>query len=327
MNTNSESRRQNIAPFVVIRSEVKILGRIARKQRQRCFDKLSMTAWCILLPSATFAATLVTSSVDGGGRRAASASYTMDGCIGGLAGVSTVASPPETVKAGYIGQLAEVTSLVVTAAPTSINQGATSQLSGTATLDDQTVSGLAGSDIAWGAVTYPFQSVNSAGLLTAAANVYASPVGNVYGSYLGATSNAIIQVIGPYANSGIPDSWSAQYFGPAPNANAAPAADPDGDSQCNLFEYTAGLDPTNPASIFVLAIAAVPGQPNQKALIWKPWASGRTYAPEFRTNLEGGAYADLAGYGGPATNSTEITITDLNATQPDKFYRIRISMP
>jgi hypothetical protein len=275
---------------------------------------------------ASFAASVITTcSVDGGGQRSTSASYTMDGSLGGIAGIE--GSGADTNKAGYIGQLTEVVSMTATGTPATINQGATSQLTGTATLDDTTVTALAGSDIAWAAVTYPFQSVDGNGLLTAVANVYASPVGNVYGSYLGATSNATVQVLGPWANSGIPDSWYAQYFGPAPNSSAAPTADFDGTGQNNLFKYVAGLDPTNPASVFVLKIAGVTGQPGQKALTWTPLATGRTYSPEYRTNLTFGSYAALAGYTGPTTNSPQVSVTDVNATEKNKFYHIRISYP
>lgn len=267
----------------------------------------------------------VINTIDGGGQRTTSANYTMDGSVGGIAGISSAAS--DTAKHGYIGQLTEVVSLTATGTPSSINQGATSQLTGLATLDDSSVTALTGSDIAWGFVTYPFQSVSSGGLLTAAASVYANPVGNINGSYLGATNNATVQVLGPYANAGIPDSWLVQYFGMAPNPNAAPTADVTGTGQNNLFKYTAGLDPTNPASVFVLKVASVPSQPGQKSLVWKPLATGRTYTPEYRTNLVTGVYTNLTGYAGPQTNSTEVSVTDLSATQASKFYRIKISYP
>jgi hypothetical protein len=277
-----------------------------------------------------FAASVITTStIDGGGRRTSSANYTMDGSVGGIGGISTVASPPETTEAGYIGQLTEVVSLTATGTPASVNEGATSQLSGTAILDDTTVTTLSGSDIDWGFVTYPFQSVSSGGLLTAAANVYASPVGTLNGLYLGSTCSASVQVLGPYANSGIADSWLVQYFGTPPNPNAAPTADADGTGQNNLFKYIAGLDPTNPASVFVLLIQNVTGQPNQKNLLFNPVAGGRTYTPQFRTDMVSGSWATLTGIGGPTTNvpQAQVTVTDPSATQTQKFYRIDISLP
>jgi hypothetical protein len=112
-----------------------------------------------------------------------------------------------------------------------------------------------------------------------------------------------------------------------PNPNAAPTNDVTGTGQNNLFKYTAGLDPTNTASVFKLRIENVAGQPDQKKLTFLPWASGRTYTPEFTTDLVASAYATLTGIGGPTTNDTEVSLTDLNATEAAKFYRIRITYP
>jgi hypothetical protein len=267
----------------------------------------------------------ITSTIDSGGLRTSSANYTMDNSIGGIDGISSAVA--DTAKNGYLGQLTELVSMVVTGTPSSVNEGYTSQLTGTATLDDQTVTALSGSDIDWGFVTYPFQSVDGNGVLTAVANVYATATGTVNGSYLGATGTASVQVLGPYANSGIADSWLLQYFGTPPNPNAAPTADADGTGQNNLFKYVAGLDPTNPASVFALKIASVPGQPSQKNLIYNPLATGRTYTPQFRTNLVSGAWATLTGVNGPVTNITQATVTDLGATNQTRFYRIDISLP
>jgi hypothetical protein len=285
----------------------------------------------MLLASTTFAASsLVTSSVDGGGKRTASANYTMDGSVGGIGGISSASA--DTAKNGYIGQLTEVVSITVTSTPNIVNEDATSQLSGIATLDDSTVSALAGSDVVWNSVAYPLASINGNGLATAA-SVYATTNGTFSGFYLGGSGNSTLEVVdsntdnyGSYANDGIPDSWQVQYFG-LNNPNAAPTADPDGTSQNNLFKYTAGLDPTNPASVFVLKIASVTGQPAQKNLIFNPEVSGRTYTPQFRTNFVTGSWATLTGIGGPTTNINQVTITDLNATQLNKFYRIDISLP
>lgn len=264
-------------------------------------------------------------AMDGGGSHSASENYAVDGSVGSIGGVSS--SSVDATKNGYIGQLTEVTGLSVTGTPVSINQGATSQLSGTVKLDDSTVTALASSDVAWGFVTYPFLSVDSNGLLTAVANVYASPVGTVNGFYLGATGSTSVQVLGPYASAGIADLWLVQYFGLPPNPNAAPYVDADGTGQNNLFKYIAGLNPTNPTSIFVLQIASVPSQPTQKNLIFSPVVGGRIYTVQFSTDLVSGAWAILTGIGGPVTNGNQVTITDLNATQLQKFYRIGISLP
>jgi predicted outer membrane repeat protein len=129
---------------------------------------------------------------------------------------------------------------------------------------------------------------------------------------------------------GVSELWRAQYFGgdgTTTDSLSCAICDADGTGQNNLFKYTAGLDPTNPASVFVLKIASVSGQPTQKNLLFKPWASGRTYTTQFTTNLVGTAYATLPGIGGPTTNANEVTVTDLNAVEQQKFYRIKISFP
>jgi hypothetical protein len=130
---------------------------------------------------------------------------------------------------------------------------------------------------------------------------------------------------GTYAGDGLPDSWQNQYFG-LDNPNAAPNKDVTGTGQNNLFKYTAGLDPTNPASVFRFRVAAVAGQPTQKNLIFSPRYDGRTYTPMYRTNLLSGLWMTLTN-----TNTSDIsttrTVTDLSATTTQKFYRINISIP
>ena len=94
-----------------------------------------------------------------------------------------------------------------------------------------------------------------------------------------------------------------------------------------MFKYVAGLDPTNPASVFVLNIATVTNQPSQLNLLFSPVVAGRTYTPQFSTDLVSGGWASLTGYAGPVTNGNEVTITDLNAVQSNEFYRINIHLP
>jgi hypothetical protein len=69
------------------------------------------------------------------------------------------------------------------------------------------------------------------------------------------------------------------------------------------------------------------GGPPQSSLQFEPLATGRMYIPEFSTNLTLGGWSALTGYVGPVTNGNQATITDMNAVQPQKFYRIRISLP
>ena len=122
-------------------------------------------------------------------------------------------------------------------------------------------------------------------------------------------------------------SWQVQWFGSATNANAAPGADADGTGQTNWFKYVAGLDPTNPASVFVLQIQKAPGPAPQQNLLFSPVATGRNYTSVFSTDLLTGIWLPLTNYAGPVTNGSQLTITDTNAAEPRKFYRINISMP
>jgi hypothetical protein len=103
--------------------------------------------------------------------------------------------------------------------------------------------------------------------------------------------------------------------------------DVDGTGQNNQFKFVAGLDPTNPSSVFVLTIAAVTGQPNQVNLIFNPVVGGRTYTPQFSSDLLSGVWTQLTGYAGPVINGNQATITDLNAAPSNRYYRIDISAP
>ena len=68
-------------------------------------------------PRTSTSYTSATDTADLGGKRATSANYTNDGSAGTVAGLSTVASPSETAKHGYIGQLYDGTGLTLTRNP------------------------------------------------------------------------------------------------------------------------------------------------------------------------------------------------------------------
>ncbi|MGO9243359.1 MAG: hypothetical protein ACLPT4_16955 [Verrucomicrobiia bacterium] len=293
---------------------------------------LALYAPCLFASSA-----LTTSSIDGGGLRTSSANYTMDGSVGGIGGISSDSA--DTAKNGYIGQLTEVVSVVVTSQPDAVGVGSTTLLSGTATLDDSTVASLSGSDVDWSSPNepYPVASINASGVLSPA-DVYAvAPAfvpATVDGYYLGATSNTILEVFAPDSiGDGIPDWWRQAYFDVATPTNNSDCAtcDADGTGQNNLFKFVAGLNPTNPASVFALTVAPVAGQPTQKVLTYNPIliGFGQTYSVQFTTNLVGAAYATLTTTSVLTTNvpQAQVTLTDLSATQTQKFYRVNISLP
>jgi beta-glucanase (GH16 family) len=119
--------------------------------------------------------------------------------------------------------------------------------------------------------------------------------------------------------------WQTRYFTSTSNPSADPAFDADGTGQNNQFKYVAGLDPTNPASVFTLTATVT--NPPTCYLLLVPMAPGRMYTPQFRTDLVSSVWAPLTGYAGPTTNGNQVTFTDLNATQKNKFYRIDIFLP
>jgi hypothetical protein len=123
-------------------------------------------------------------------------------------------------------------------------------------------------------------------------------------------------------------TWQAQYFNCTNCLSAQMGADADGTGQNNLFKYIAGLDPTNPASVFILNVASATNQFQAMNLNFNPLALGRSYTPEFSTNLVSGVWLPLTTYTGPVTNNgSQVTITDTNPIPPQEFYRIDISLP
>ncbi len=105
-----------------------------------------------------------------------------------------------------------------------------------------------------------------------------------------------------------------------------PAADADGTGQNNLFKCVAGLNPTNSASVFVLQINSA-NPPTQENLVFRPVAAGRTYTPQYTTNLVSGVWLPLTAYTVLGTNGNQVTITDMSPLSPQEFYRIQISVP
>ena len=124
------------------------------------------------------------------------------------------------------------------------------------------------------------------------------------------------------------ESWRLTYFGSVANSGAgADAADFDKDGFSNLFEYVAGLVPTDPASIFKSRIEPVVGNATQMKIIFSPIVSGRTYTVKTSPGLGTAAvWTNLTG-GLTNDNGNERTITDTNATVSAKFYRVEITKP
>jgi len=122
--------------------------------------------------------------------------------------------------------------------------------------------------------------------------------------------------------------WQMFYFGSTTNPGAAPDADADGTGQNNQFKYVAGLNPTNPSSVFAFTVANVAGQPTWKDLMFSPAVAGRTYRPDCRTNLVNASWTPLLTFASAwVTNGSQVTVTDTNTVSPLELYRIGISFP
>ena len=266
---------------------------------------------------------------DLGGKSAACAHYTNHGSAGGVGGVSTVASPLQTAKVGYIAQLYDVTGLLVNSAQPMVDEGASLQLGAWQLLDDATLLRTDANAVTWGIVSGPITDITATGLATAGPvfqNTSAT-VSGTFGGFAGLLNFTVLDSLpdnfGDYAGDGLGDDWQVQNFGEN-NPLAAPALDPDGDGQTNQFEFTVGLIPNDPASVFHLRIAPVPGQPSRKKVIFSPRLEGRAYVVESRLTLNG-AWQPLTA-SAQSDNGAERTVTDLDAAGA-KFYRIAITKP
>ena len=275
--------------------------------------------------------TVATDVVDAGGAPAASTNYTNDGSLGGIVGTSTVASPVETNKAGYLGQLTEVTALQLAADSSTVDETTTVELDAWQVLDDDTLVALATSDVSWSVQSGPLTGIDPLGIATADV-VYEDTAAIAQGDYAGFTDTLGLTVLdsipdnfGSYAGDSLDDDWQFDHFG-LDNPDAAPSLDPHRDGQNNAFEFTAGLIPTDAQSRFTIAIAPVPGQPAKKDIIFDPIVAGRTYTVLTSPDLTPGSWDPLVG-GTSSDDGDQRTVTDPAANETRKFYTVEIVKP
>jgi hypothetical protein len=125
---------------------------------------------------------------------------------------------------------------------------------------------------------------------------------------------------GTYASDGLPDSWQVQYYGTG-NPLAAPAATA-ANGRDNLYDYTAALVPTNPASRFI--ITSITGLTSRQ-VSFAPSSPERLYTLEYRTDLTAGAWSNVTGSvlvpGGSGW------LADTNAATGQRFYRLNVVVP
>jgi Tol biopolymer transport system component len=123
---------------------------------------------------------------------------------------------------------------------------------------------------------------------------------------------------------GIPDWWMIQYFGhPTGQAgdNSLAQDDADGTGMSNLDKFLAGLNPTNPASVF--RITSINQQGTNMLISWQA-GGGRTNVVQAAATVNG-PYSNISpdislpGVGDVFTNYLD-SITNLSM----RFYRIKL---
>jgi len=131
----------------------------------------------------------------------------------------------------------------------------------------------------------------------------------------GSTSTLLsITVLSPYT------AWATPY-----NLVQDLNGDDDGDGNSNYFEFTAGLDPKNPNSVFTVTLAPGGGLTNQMAINFKPIISGRTYTVRSSDSLSPANWQPLNAT--PSDTGNVRTVNDTSAIGSKKFYMIEISNP
>lgn len=272
--------------------------------------------------------TISTDIADSGGGRTASANYTNDGSAGAVGGISTGSAV--TVKAGYPAQLYDVTGFAVTASAPGMNETGSLQLEPVFVLDDATHLGIAPTSVTWSVLAGPI-TVTANGIASADI-VYQNTPATARGT-LGALSDDFEMTVydglpdnyGSYAGDGIDDSWQFQYFG-LDNPLAARGEDADADRQDNLFEWLAGTIPINPLSRFLFRIEPVIGEPTYKDLVFSPVLPDCIYTVQWSGSLAPASWADLTGATQTDANG-ERTVTDTEADDPEKFYKVKLEKP
>jgi hypothetical protein len=263
---------------------------------------------------------LTPDTVDSGGLRGASASYSVNASTtAGGAG----SSAGYTARTGFDGQLLDATGLVINASPQTVIEGGTRQLSASLLYDDSTTTLLPANTVAWSVQSGPLASVSATGLATAAP-VYQDTTATARANYQSFTTTLNLTVLdanpdnfGSYAGDGISDDWQVQYFG-INNPAAGPLQDPDGDGYNNLFEYNARLVPTDRLSVFTFQIIDTTG--GGHAVRFSPRLPGSTYTVTGSSNLS--LWTPVAGL--VTDSGTLRTVLDPAGTGAPRFYFISV---
>jgi len=123
---------------------------------------------------------------------------------------------------------------------------------------------------------------------------------------------------------GIPDWWMIQYFGhPTGQASDSSLAqdDADGTGMSNLDKFLAGLNPTNPASVF--RITSISLQGTNTLISWQA-GGGRTNVVQAAATVSG-PYSDISpDISLPGSGDVFTNYLDTTTNQSTRFYRIKL---
>lgn len=287
---------------------------------------ISLLAAIAILTCAEASAQVTSTAALSSGGRQTGGTVVIDSSLGAFTGIASGGTA--TARHGYAGQIYDATSVGITATTTDVNENATTQLSVTSVMDDDTALPLNATDVSWSIVDGPLHSISSSGLV-AAANVYTATSATVQGAFQSAVGTLGLQILnvtdddfGNYANDNLPDPWQVQYFGDS-STNAGPTMDPDGDGQPNSFEYVAGTWPHDINSKFLFYIGNLTS--GSREIVFRPSIPGRNYTLEYRDSFSSGSFTPLTGATVSDINFARTT-TDTAATD-SRFYRVQITLP
>lgn len=137
-----------------------------------------------------------------------------------------------------------------------------------------------------------------------------------------AYANGFLEVLPPFPDDNfdsLDDSFQRRFFPLFTSLEAAPGADPDGDSLENRSEFLAGTNPTDADS--VLRIEQVTVGPAGTTIAWQS-VPGRRYQVSSRSQLGPEAWQPL---GSPVNAvGTQTQLVDPSETANLRFYRVEV---
>jgi T5SS/PEP-CTERM-associated repeat protein len=134
-------------------------------------------------------------------------------------------------------------------------------------------------------------------------------------SMLYTNGSILVTAGGDSDEDGMDDAWEVQYF----KGDADPEDDPDHDGQSNLTEFIAGMDPTDPNSLFKVTETA--SSPDGFVIRWQS-VSNRTYGIYWTGVLTNSLQPLQTGIDYPQNSYTDV----LHQAESAGFYKIEVQL-